>query len=64
MAGTIKLLQRPSRWTAEHLEIARVKVTEDVHPSTIFGAHAPSDGDAGLFTNLSSVELQDNMCRT
>lgn len=42
------LLQPPRKWTPKHLEVARVKVVQDVPPSGIVdGRFIPEDGDTG-----------------
>lgn len=41
------LLQRPSLWTAQHLDAARVKIIEDVPATGMVGGRTPTDGDEG-----------------
>lgn len=41
------LLQRPSKWTPRHLEVAKLKATEDVPAAGIVPDYVPKDGDPG-----------------
>ncbi|KAJ9405040.1 hypothetical protein DTO045G8_7213 [Paecilomyces variotii] len=47
MAESLLLLQKPNRWTARHLEVARVKVTQDASAAELLGDFYPEDGDPG-----------------
>ncbi|KAJ9216734.1 hypothetical protein DTO166G4_1580 [Paecilomyces variotii] len=45
MAESLLLLQKPNRWTARHLEVARVRVIQDVSAAELLGDFYPEDGD-------------------
>lgn len=47
MAESLLLLQKPNRWTARHLEVARVRVIQDVSAAELLGDFYPEDGDPG-----------------
>lgn len=54
------LLHPPKKWTAKHLEVARVQVVHDVPPSEIVeDKFIPKDGDEG--TGDSSPLLPNKM---
>lgn len=43
------LLQKPRKWTATHLNVARVRATDGVATEQILGSkYTPADGDKGI----------------
>lgn len=56
------LLQRPSKWTPRHLEVANLKATEDVPAAEIVADYVPKDGDPGSFALLlNEPSLSDRL---
>lgn len=49
------LLQRARSWTAQHLDVAKVKIIEDMTAWEFLGAeYVPADGDLGLHDFISA----------
>lgn len=47
------LLQRARSWTAQHLDVAKVKIIEDMTAWEFLGAeYVPADGDLGLHDSM------------
>lgn len=43
------LLQKPRKWTLKHLEVARVKTSENITAEELMGQeYVPLDGDPGM----------------
>lgn len=45
------LLESPRKWTLKHLEVAKLKLLDNVLPADIAGDFVPKDGDAGISTS-------------
>lgn len=45
------LLEPPRKWTLKHLEVAKLKLLDNVFPAEIAGDFVPKDGDAGMSTS-------------